>query len=359
MKRSYKAQNSLSALVALLLGSTFGCQHDAPGPGAQYPTYTAPYPGQPAPVAQPGQPAPVAQPGQPAPYQQPPTQYPGQPAPQPTVAAALPSGPDPINSTDLVFLRAEAASVMHELITTLPPLQQGRVANVPMVVDSTPGEVNAFATCTKDGKAAMAVTDGLFDIQAHLARARAYDEAARTNKVADYILLIAKNQEPQHPVVQPPPGFFDPAVDNQPNKLLRQRQVFDEQVAFVLGHELAHHYLGHLPCTGTGNLPPAEIARMLADAVPVFNQPNEVAADVSGLNDALTTGARRSGYHFTEGGALLTMQFFAGLDQSSPIDVLFDFERDHPPPSLRIPIIQQTANAWRATGGNGLPYPLF
>jgi Zn-dependent protease with chaperone function len=355
MKRSYTANKSFCAVAVLVLASTAGCQHDEPV--AQYPTYQAPYPGQPAPY--PGQPAATAYPGQPAPSPQAPAPYPPQPAPQPAAAAALPPGPDPINNTDLVFLRAEAASVMHELITNLPPLQQGRVANVPMVVDSTPGEVNAFATCTKDGKAAMAVTDGLFDIQAHLARARAYDEAANTHKVADYILLIAKNQQPKRPVVQPPPGFFDPSIDNQPNKLLRQRQVFDEQVGFVLGHELAHHYLNHLPCTGAGNLPPAEIARVLADAVPVFNQPNEVAADVSGLNDELTTGARRGGYHFTEGGALLTMQFFAGLDQSAPIDVLFDFERDHPPPSLRIPIIQQTANAWRATGGNGLPYPLF
>jgi hypothetical protein len=352
MKRSYNAEKSLSGLVALLLFSAVGCQHDEPA--AQYPSYPQNYAGQPPPNGYPAQPASTLA-GQPAPY-------PGQPVPQPGVAPLplpVPVGPDPINGTDLGFLRAEAASVMHELVSTLPPLQQGRVANVPMVVDSTPGEVNAFATCTDDGKAAMAVTDGLFDIQAHLARARAYDEAANTNKVAEYIQLIAKNQQPKRPVVQPPPGFFDPSIDNQPNKLARQRQILDEQIAFVLGHELAHHYLGHLPCTGSGNLPPQQIARVLSSAVPLFNQPNEIAADMSGLNDTLTTGARRAGYHFTEGGALLTMQFFAGLDQSSPIDILFAFEQDHPPPQIRIPIIQQTANAWRATGGAGLPYPLF
>jgi hypothetical protein len=352
MKSCYTAKKSLLGLVAVILAAVAGCQHDEPQ--AQYPNYQQPY-GQPAPNGYPAQPASTLA-GQPAPG------YPAQPAtyPQPAVAGVpVPSGPDPINGTDLGFLRAEAASVMRELISTLPPLQQGRVANVPMVIDSTPGEVNAFATCTDDGKAAMAVTDGLFDIQAHLARARAYDEVARTNKVGDYIQLIAKNQQPKRPIVQPPPGFFDPAVDNQPNKLVRQRQVLDEQIAFVLGHELAHHYLGHLPCTGTGNLPPAQIARVLSSAVPLFNQPNEIAADMSGLNDTLTTGARRAGYHFTEAGALLTMQFFEGLDQFSPIDILFAFEQDHPPPAVRIPIIQQTANAWRATGGNGLPYPLF
>jgi hypothetical protein len=357
MKRSYTAKKSLLGLVAIGLMATVACQHDEPSPqyptNAQYPANAQqPYPGQPAPNGYPAQPASTLA-GQPAGYGQPTVAQPGVAAPP------IAGGVDPINATDLPFLRAEAASVMRELISTLPPLQQGRVANVPLVVDSTPGNVNAFATCTDDGKAAMAVTDGLFDIQAHLARARAYDEIARTNKVNDYIQLIAKGQQPKQPIVQPPPGFFDPSVDNQPNKLVRQRQVLDEQIAFVLGHELAHHYLGHLPCTGTGNLPPAQIARVLSSAVPLFNQPNEIAADVSGLNDALTTGARRAGYHFTEAGALLTMQFFSGLDQFSPIDILFAFEQDHPPPQVRIPIIQQTANAWRATGGNGLPYPLF
>jgi hypothetical protein len=260
---------------------------------------------------------------------------------------------------DVAFLRAEATSILAELVAALPPLQNSRVAAIPIVVDSTPGEVNAFATCSKSGRSAMAITDGLLDIQAHLARARAHDEMAGTRKVDEYIALIARNQRPKQPVVRPAPGFFDPGIDLNPQKLARQRQVLDEQLAFVLGHELAHHYLGHLPCTAAGALPAAEIGRVLADAIPGFNQPNELAADISGLNDALTAGARRAGYHFTEGGALLTMQFFSGLDQLTPADILFGFERSHPPPALRTPIIQQTANAWRATGGRGLPYPLF
>jgi hypothetical protein len=324
-------ESTLAALVLAL--AVTGCKKDEQPP-AQYPTYPASAQG--------------AYPGQPP--------YPGQPA---APVPAAPATSDPINSTDLTFLRAEATSIMRELTAALPPLQQSRVANVPIVIDSTPGEVNAFATCTKSGRAAMAVTDGLFDIQAHLARAKAYDEAARTNKLGEYINLLARGQRPKQPIVQPPPGFFDPAYDFQPNKLLRQREILDEELSFVLGHELAHHYLGHLPCTGAGNLAPAEVARVLADAVPLFNQPNEIAADVSGLNDALTAGARRNGYHFTEGGALLTMQFFSGLDQFSAMDILFAFERDHPPPAVRSPIIMQTANLWRTTGGRGLPYPLF
>jgi hypothetical protein len=49
------------------------------------------------------------------------------------------------------------------------------------------------------------------------------------------------------------------------------------------------------------------------------------------------------------------MQFFAGLEQLRPSDILFGFQRTHPPAQLRTPIIQQTAAAWRATGGVGLP----
>ena len=39
---------------------------------------------------------------------------------------------------------------------------------------------------------------------------------------------------------------FRNALD--PRKLARQKMLFDEQLAFVLGHELAHHYRGHTGC---------------------------------------------------------------------------------------------------------------
>ncbi|HEX6764689.1 MAG TPA: M48 family metalloprotease, partial [Polyangiaceae bacterium] len=337
-----------------------GCKKESNGPAAQpqtpgayYPGQQQPYSAQPQPQPYPGQPAPapIATPGQPAPGP-----VPGQPAPAPG-PVPVPGGPDPINRIDLVFLRGEAQGILNELVGALPALQQSRVQGIPLVVDSTVGEVNAFATCS-GSRSAMAITDGLLEIQAELARARAHDELAGTKKVDEYIRLVAQRQRPKQPIVHPAPGFYDPRVDVDPRKLARQRNVLDEQIAFVLGHELAHHYLGHLPCTASGGLSVAEIGRVLSDAIPAFNQPNEIAADMSGVNDALTAGARRSGYHFTEGGALLTMQFFSGMDQFSPSDI-FSFERSHPPPAVRTPIIQQTAAAWRGTGGRGLPYPLF
>ena len=196
-----------------------------------------------------------------------PAQYPQQPQP-PGQAGPLPAGQsatlppagvpvqpvlnDPINSVDVGFLRGQAQSLLNELVASLPAAQQQRVAGIPLVVDSTPGEVNAFATCTAGRHAAMAITDGLLDIEAHLSQARATDEIFGTHKLTDYIQLIVQQQRPKRPIVQPPPGFFDPTQHVDGRKVLRQHQLLEEQIGFVLGHELAHHYLGHLPCTSAG-----------------------------------------------------------------------------------------------------------
>jgi peptidase M48-like protein len=223
--------------------------------------------------------------------------------------------------------------------------------------------VNAFAACTENGKAVMAITDGLMEIQANLAQAQATDDIFRTRKVDEYIAFLARNQKPGAPIVKPPPGFWDPAQRSDSRKVARQHEVLDEELGFVLGHELGHHYLGHLPCTAQGNVGPGDVTRVLSGAIPLFNQPNEVQADIAGTNNILDTGKRRAPqYQLTEGGAILTMRFFAGMDQMSPVDVVFSFERTHPPPQLRIPIIQQTANNWRRGGGQGgaspFPFPL-
>jgi hypothetical protein len=342
MSRVHPFRNPATALLLAVLGGS-GCAHEQPPP----PVYTwGPAHGQPA-AGTPG--APAGAPGQ--------VVVPG------TVATATPPlapvGPnDAVNGHDIAFLRKRAEQILGELVGALPPAQQARVNGIPLVVDATPGEVNAFASCSGT-RSAMAITDGLLQIESQLARFRAYDELTGSNKVGEYIGVIARGARPKQPLPEAPPGFVDPRFDLDPRKITRQYQVLDEQLAFVMGHELGHHYLGHLPCTAGGGLTLAEIGAVLANAVPAFNQPNEVAADIVGINNTLTLGSRRAGYHLTEGGALLTMQFFAGLDQLTPSDILFGFERSHPPPQLRTPVIQQTAATWRATGGVGLPILSF
>ncbi len=265
---------------------------------------------------------------------------------------------DPVNNHDIGFLRGRAQQILNDLVAALPPQQQGRVNGIPLVVDASPGEVNAFASCSGSSPA-MAISDGLLQIQSQLARFRAYDELAGSNKVGEYIGVVARNARPQQPLPEVPAGFVDPRFDLDGRKVTRQYQILDEQLAFVMGHELGHHYLGHLPCTAVSPLTLGQLSSVLANAVPAFNQPNELAADVVGINNTLTMGSRRTDYRLTEGGALLTMQFFAGLDQLTPNDILFGFERSHPPPQLRTPIIQQAAGTWRATGGVGLPILSF
>jgi hypothetical protein len=298
-------------------------------------------------------------PGQYPPGQQPPPgQAPGQPAPQtqPPAASPYPPALDPINNLDTLWLRNRAQAVYQELGAALPPGPQARVAGIPLVLDQQPNDVNAFATCTQSGKSLIAVTDGLMNVMAHLSQCKATDELFGTRKTDEYIQYVAKNQKPNMPPAQPPVGFYNPQQHLDPRKVARQHQLFDEEVGFVIGHEMGHHYLGHLPCTAQA-VTPAEIGMILSSAVPAFNQPNEVAADMGGTKNVLAAGTRRADYHYTEGGAQLTMQFFAGLDQFSPIDILFGFERSHPPAQIRSPVIQQTSAAWHASGG-ALP-PIF
>lgn len=341
-------------LVAVLLAplACAACQYSttpAAAPPTQ-PTYppgaygTAPYPGQ----------YPV-QPGQ---YPPPAATTPGQPpAAQPPVGPDPAAANDPINRVDLGWLRARSQEDYTALVAALGAGPKSRVQGIPLVVDDTPGDVNAFAACTESGKAIMAITDGLLEITAYLARCAATDEIFGTRKADEYIQFLAQNQRPNQPVARPAASFFTPAQDLDGRKVIRQHQLYDEQIGFILGHEMGHHYLGHLPCTA-GNVSASEVGVVLTSVVPAFNQVNETGADTAGVHNVLNAGRVRADYHWNEGGALLTMRFFAGMDQWSPVDILFAFESTHPPPQVRTPIIQQTAAGWRATGGAPLPWLL-
>jgi hypothetical protein len=264
------------------------------------------------------------------------------------------SGYDPIALGTVQFLTNRSSQVVGEIIANLDPTSQGRVRNIPIVYDQNASEVNAFASCTQSGKAAVTVTIGLELVAAHLAEAQAVDELYGTHCVDDYIKLVAQNQKRGQIIVSPPSGSYSPAQLADARKQSREQQVFDEELGFVLGHELAHHYLNHLPCTSILPLDASEFGQVVSSAVPMFNQPYETAADIAGINSVLRAGAQRAGYHFTEGGALLTMRFFSGLDQASPIDI-FTFERTHPPPSVREPVIRTAAQIFRTT--NNIRWP--
>jgi hypothetical protein len=267
--------------------------------------------------------------------------------PLPSVAS------DPINDTNLTWLRQRAQTILEELVAALPADSLARVQGIPLAVDDTVGEVNAFAACS-NGRSLMAITDGLLEITAGLAATAASDEVFGGNKTDEYIRFLATNLEPKKPIPRAT-GLLPIAVQMDGRKVQRQHVLFEEEVAFVLGHELAHHYLGHLPCTGQpGLFGSGELLRTLSNSVPLFNQPNESAADLAGTSNVLDAGARRS-VRWTEQGGLLTMRFFQGLEGG--FNLLVAFQHSHPSPRVRIPLIQQSANYWRSSGGRGIPVP--
>jgi hypothetical protein len=272
----------------------------------------------------------------------------------PTSAPAQAIGDDAINRADTVFQRLRVTAIVAELIAALDGSIRSRVDRLPVTFDPNQSDINAFATCTKTGKATIAITDGLLILSAYLAQLQALDEILSTRHLDDYVTYVAKNQKPNTPILAPPANWLPAEMRNQATKVTRQQQLNDEILAFVMGHELGHHYLNHLPCTSILPLDASEIGILLTDVVPAFNQPNEMAADVAGVRNVLEAGRRRPTYHLTEGGALLTLRFFRALDQASPGD-LFNFERTHPPPSLREPIVQTAAAAFRA--GSGISWP--
>jgi Peptidase family M48 len=372
----------LAAALALALA---GCE--APmAPAPQYPQAGYP-PGQPAPQGYPvgqlapqggypaGQLAPqsygpapygapgAAPPGGPQGY--PPQAYPPAPQAYPPPQQAYPppafAANDPINTVDLNVLRATARGVLGELVAALPPAEQVKVQGIPLVTDAKVGEVNAYAACDGSHMPHMAITDGLLQTEAYIAQLRATDEVYGTQKLGDYLNLLrvtAQDQKPGQPIMAPPAGSIDPVQHVDPRKVARQHQLFEEQVAFVLGHELGHHWLGHTGCANgrSGDHDPTlgdligVAGRITNQVVPFTNQPNEVAADGVGIDDVLAAGARRPGYHWTEQGALLTIGFFAALDQLTPMVAITTWVSSHPNPALRADPIRREAAHFRATG---------
>ena len=222
---------------------------------------------------------------------------------------------DPINQIHLPALRSQAERVLVELVTALPPDQRARVARIALVSDNALGDVNAYATCD-DGGPFIAISDGMLMVNAHLAMTTATDEFFETKLERSYLDWLEG-----HSIAPPPAAFYAGAYQTDRRKVLRQHEIFDEQVAFVLAHELAHHYLGHLACNSDGGMV-EEVGQIASDAVPLFNQTAELAADMAGVKNVLATGHTRRGYVWTEDGALLVMSAFSRRHPMTPADVL-------------------------------------
>lgn len=274
-----------------------------------------------------------------------------------TLAAAPPNSTDAQGAMTMAFLRTEVTSVIEEVRAHLPPDHRARVEHVPFhVVDDTV-EPNAAAGCAPGNRAPMImITTPMLTIAAATSEARAYDELASTTTYETYANSIM-NMIRQGAVRGLPPGTLSGPLATDPRKLARQRQLFDEQVAFILGHEMAHHYRGHTGCAPGGSASAAQaedLQRSLAQAAPPLEQPFEIEADMWGITSVLEAGHERAGGPWSDEGALLSLDTFRHLGEMSTQDLPLVFLSTHPPSMLRAPIVQQIARSW--TPGRA-PFP--
>ena len=371
MKRCASVAASLGLLTAC--GGSSSSQPAAQPPGYYPPppaNYGTAYPQaaqQPPPAQGPYAPGPQGPSYPPAPAAGPPVAPPAAPRPAPPPVATVPLPAAPLGSFDgwgamsTQFMRQEPSSVISELLAALPTAMRAKVDGIPLQVVEDPKEVNAFAGCSKTGTPFMGITAPLLLIMARTSEARAFDELNGSAKYNELANGIASEVRAQRTVAGPPAGFLPLPQALDPRKLARQRFLFDEQVAFVLGHEMAHHYRGHTGCANGANnssgITPQDVGRVLSSTVPLFNQPNEIEADVQGTFNLLDTGVRRQGGHWTEEGALMALDFFSRLESLGVETVVLGFLMTHPPPQLRLPIVQNAAQQWRANGGRAPTFP--
>jgi hypothetical protein len=192
-----------------------------------------------------------------------------------------------------------------------------------------------------DGISQTRATDELFGT-------RTYD--AYTSSVVPALVSLQNGQSRASALL--PSGVIPPQFWADARRVSRAHEIFDEVVAFTFGHELSHHYLGHTGCAHgqPQGVPPAvsDLGRLLSSTVPLFNQPNEIAADKFGCENVLDSGRARAAraYRWSEEGALFLFDFFAQLERAAGSSPLLGFLRTHPNPGLRIPLLQVAAGAW-------------
>lgn len=253
--------------------------------------------------------------------------------------------------------QAEVKAVLDELINNLDAATQSRVRGIPLVFENDPNEVNAYAGCDDNGSPFLAGTAGLLDAVDAMAQTQATDELYGTRTYDAYTNAVVPKLISQNGgSAALPDGIIAPQYLIDPRRLSRARELYDEIVAFTFGHELAHHYLGHTGCANgqpmTSGPSPARIGNLVTKILPGLNQPNEVAADNAGVIDVLATGKNRqsTGYRWTERGGVSLLDFFARMEKAAGISVWnpIGFFRTHPYPTLRLPLVQATANAWRS-----------
>jgi len=250
--------------------------------------------------------------------------------------------------------------ILAELIRALPAQSRPLVEGIPLNVDPTI-EVNAFAGCDDKGNPYMATTAGILEAVDAISQTKATDELFGTQTYEAYCaqVLPAIVSSPNARAGLPA-GIIPAQHGGDPRRWSRAREIFQDVIAFTMGHELAHHYLGHTGCAkgqALGGAPDfSRLGRAASNVIPVVNQFQESASDSAGIYDVLDAGrARRPQYEWSEYGAVTLLDYFARIERAAggggPFSVLSPVAllKSHPNPLIRIPIVQQYARTWRAS----------
>jgi hypothetical protein len=250
-----------------------------------------------------------------------------------------------------LFMNSRAVAVHAMLVNALTGQERVQTQAIPFHVISEAREPNAAAGCTKSSnQAVMLITSAMLVLAAGIAETKAYDEVAGTQTYQTYADEVVRQVQGKLPVGPVPATLLTGPMALDSHKLSRQEHLFDQQIAFIVGHELAHHYRGHTPCVGgrTGaQVETDELMRILANTAPIFSQPREVEADMWGLVNLLEAGGTRPAGSWNEEGALLNLDFFGRLRDRGGDQLAMLFLSTHPAPQLRIPIVQTAARQWR------------
>lgn len=276
-----------------------------------------------------------------------------------TLAAPPPGSTDSNGAMQMAFLRTEVEAIYREVLADLSADHRARVEHIPFHVVDDPREPNAAAGCSPGSRAPMVmITTPMLTLCAATSEARAYDELASTSTYETYASSIAQMFQ-RGRITGLAPGTLSGPLANDPRKLARQRHLFDQQVAFILGHELAHHYRGHTGCAPGGAASSAEaeaLQRQLAQAAPPLEQPFEIEADMWGVTSVLESGHERTGGVWSEEGALLSLDTFRHIGEMNQADLPMLFLSTHPPSMVRAPLVQSVADSW-TPGRVPLPTP--
>ena len=247
-------------------------------------------------------------------------------------------------------MQAEVRLVLDELIRNLGVEDQKKVTGIPLKFQTDPNELNAYAGC-EAGSPYMAATQGILDAIDGMAQTKSTDELYGTKTYDAYVAAVTpKLNSSSGGSAAIPLGTIPLAYLADPRRLSRAHELFDDIVAFTFGHELAHHYLGHTGCAnGATQLQQglAVLGHLGTQLVPVFNQPNELAADNVGLFNVLDTGrARRPQFEWSEKGGLILLDFFDRLERAAGGSPLVAFLHSHPASRDRITWITSFAASW-------------